>query len=324
LIATILAIAFLILVHELGHLGAAKLVGVNVPEFSLGFGKVLGRRRIGETDFCLRWFLLGGYVKTEDGFQDRPPLTRIFVALAGPASNLLLAFLIFSIVSFIGLPQLTATIGQVFPGRPAAKAGLLPGDKVTNVDGRPVVRWTEMTALVTEGKGRAVRLVVQRGHGTLIVSVIPETVAGKGMLGIKASGETVSTSYGLMASIEKGLQITGEQLKGSADLIMKLVGLAAVDVIGPVQIVKVGAEQAQIGWISLLFFVAILSANFVTFNLIPIPVLDGGLIVIALIELVTGRKINQKLQLLATKLSMAVVIGLMTFVFLSDLLKLSK
>jgi len=181
-----------------------------------------------------------------------------------------------------------------------------------------------MTALVTEGKGRAVRLVVQRGHGTLIVSVIPETVAGKGMLGIKASGGTVSTSYGLVASIEKGLQITGEQLKGSANLIMKLVGLSPVDVIGPVQIVKVGAEQAQIGLRSLLYFVAILSANFVAFNLIPIPVLDGGLIVIAVVELVTGRKINKKLQLLATKLSMAVVIVLMMFVFLTDLLTLAK
>jgi len=324
MIATVLAIAFLILVHELGHLGAAKLVGVKVPEFSLGFGKVLVRRKLGDTEYCLRCFLLGGYVKTEDGFQDRPSLTRIFVALAGPASNLLFAFLAFVLVSFVGLPQFTATIGQVFPGRPAAKAGLLPGDKVISVDGRPVVRWAEMTDLVTEGKGRAVRLVVQRGHGTLVVSVTPETIDGKGMLGIKASGETVSTSYGLMASIEKGLQITGEQLKGSAELIMKLVGLSPVDVIGPVQIVKVGAEQAQIGLISLLFFMAILSTSFVIFNLIPIPVLDGGLIAITLVELVTGRKINQKLQLLATKLSMAVVIGLMTFVFLSDLLKLAK
>ena len=178
MIATILAIAFLILVHELGHLLAAKLLGVQVPEFSLGFGKVLARRKFGETEYCLRWFLLGGYVKTEDLFQERLALTRILVALAGPASNLLFAFLIFSIVSFVGLPQLTATIGQVFPGRPAAKVGLLPGDKVISVNGRSVTKWTEMTALVTEGKGRAVRLVVQRGHGNLIVSVIPETVAG--------------------------------------------------------------------------------------------------------------------------------------------------
>jgi regulator of sigma E protease len=136
-----------------GHLGAAKLVGVNVPEFSLGFGKVLARRKLGDTEYCLRWFLLGGYVKTEDGFQDRPPLTRISVALAGPASNLLFAFIIFSIISFVGLPQLTATIGQVFLGRPAARAGLLPGDIVASVDGQPVTKWSEMTARVTEGKG---------------------------------------------------------------------------------------------------------------------------------------------------------------------------
>lgn len=82
-----LAIAFLILIHELGHLLAAKLIGIHVPEFSLGFGKVLARRKLGETDYCFRLFLLGGYVKTEDSFQDRPPLTRICVALAGSASG---------------------------------------------------------------------------------------------------------------------------------------------------------------------------------------------------------------------------------------------
>lgn len=114
MIATILAIAFLILIHELGHLLAAKLVGVHVPEFSLGFGKVLAQKQMGNTNYCLRLFLLGGYVKTEDDFQDRPPLTRILVALAGPASNLLFAFLIFSIISFVGLPQLTAPSARSF------------------------------------------------------------------------------------------------------------------------------------------------------------------------------------------------------------------
>lgn len=324
MIATILAIAFLILVHELGHLWAAKLAGVHVPEFSLGFGKVLARRKIGTTDYSLRLILLGGYVRTEEAFQDRPPLTRTIVALAGPASNLIFAFLIFNCVSFVGLPQLTATIGQVFPGRPAAKAGLLPGDKVLAVDGRSVVKWSEMTALVTEGKGRGVTLAVKRGHETITFSVVPETVAGKVMLGIKASGETISTPYGLPEAVSKGVQLTADNLKASAELFLRLIGFAPVDVIGPVQIVKVGAEQAQIGWVSLMFFVAILSANFVTFNLLPIPVLDGGLIAIALVEMVTRRKINKKLQLLATKVSMAVVIGLMTFVFLSDLLKLEK
>lgn len=324
MIATILTIAFLILVHELGHLLAAKLAGVHVPEFSLGFGKVLAQKRMGNTNYCLRLFLLGGYVKTEDGFQDRPPLTRICVALAGPASNLLFAFLIFSIVSFVGLPQLTAHIGQVFPGRPAAKAGLLPGDRVISVDGRAVVKWSEMTALVTEGKGRGVTLAVKRNHETITFLVVPETLAGKVMLGIKASGENVSTPYGLPEAVSKGVQLTGDNLKASGELFLRLIGFAPVDVIGPVQIVKVGAEQAQIGWVSLMFFVAILSANFVTFNLLPIPVLDGGLITIALVEMVTRRKINKKLQLLATKISMAVVIGLMAFVFLSDLIKLAK
>lgn len=325
MILTILAIAFLILIHELGHLIAAKYSGVPVPEFSIGFGKILIMKELGGTKYCLRWLLLGGYVKTDDGFQDLPPLTRIWVALAGPGSNLLFAFVVFAAVSFIGLPQLTTKIGQVFPEKPAAKAGLLSGDRVVAVNGLPIVRWSEMTDFVTEGKGRAVRLKVERGEGAYEVSVVPENEGKKWMLGIKASGETISTPQGLMGSIRNGITLMIEQLKSSAELFQRLVGLSpALDVLGPLQIVKVGAEQANIGWISLLFFVAILSANFVIFNLLPLPVLDGGLIAIALVESATGKKISKRVQLLATKISMAAVIALMSFVFLSDLLKLVK
>lgn len=230
----------------------------------------------------------------------------------------------FIIVSFVGLPQLTSKIGQVFPGRPAANAGILPDDRVVAVNGQQVVKWSEMTALVTEGKGRAVHLKVQRGQRFIDFATVPENIGGKGMLGVKAFGETVSTPYGLLASIKNGAQITGEQLKASAILFLKLIGFAPVEVMGPVQIVKAGSEQVAFGWANLLFFVAVLSANFVTFNLIPIPVLDGGLILFAFIEMATGRRIDKKIQLLVTKISMALIIGLMTFVFLDDLTKLVK
>lgn len=324
MILTIIAICFLILLHEAGHFAAAKCYGIGVTEFSIGFGKSILQREKNGTTYFLRIFPFGGYVKLDDNFNQAPSSVRIKVAFAGPAANLIFAFLAFALVSFVGLPQLTAKIGQVFPGHPAARAGLQPGDRVAVVDGHPVVKWAEMTALVTEGKGRAVRLEVQRGQSVLEVSTVPETVKGKGLLGIKASGETISTPYGLLPAIEKGTIITGEQLKASATLFLKLIGFAPVDVIGPVQIVKVGAEQAGFGWVSLLYFIAVLSANFVTFNLIPIPILDGGLVLFAFMEMVTGRKINKKVQLMATKISMALIMGLMTFVFLNDLVKMVK
>jgi len=324
-IVTILAIGFLILIHELGHLLAAKLCGVSIPEFSIGFGKILAMKELGGTKYCVRWLLLGGYVKTESGFQDRPPLTRIMVAIAGPASNLLFALIIFVTVSNIGLPQLTPQIGQVLPGKPAAKAGLLPGDKVVEVDGRPITKWVEMTSLVNDGKGRAVRLKVERGQGVDDITAVPEYKGKKWMLGIKASGETISTPLGMVGSLRNGSELMGDQLKSAAELFLRLIGLApAVEVLGPLQIVKVGADQANLGWMNYLFFAAVLSANFVIFNLLPIPVLDGGLIAIALLEAATGKKISKNFQLMATKISMAAVIALMSFVFLSDFVKLVR
>lgn len=324
MILTVIAICFLILLHETGHFFVARYYGIGVAEFSVGFGKPVFQRSRNGTMYSLRLFPLGGYVKLDEEFYLSSPATRIKVASAGPAANLIFACMSFIVVSFVGLPQLTSKIGQVFPGRPAANSGILPGDRVIAVNGRQVVKWSEMTALVTEGKGSAVHLKVQRGQRFFDLATVPENIGGKGMLGVKASGETVSTPYGPLASIKKGAQIASEQLKASAILFLKLIGFAPVDVMGPVQIVKAGAEQMAFGWVNLLFFVAVLSANFVTFNLIPIPVLDGGLILIALVEMITGRRIGKKTQFTMSKISMAVIAGVIVFVLLKDLLIISQ
>lgn len=324
MVITIVAICCLILLHETGHLLVAKFYGIGVTEFSVGFGKPVFQRSRNGTTYYLRLFPLGGYVKLEEEFYLRSPAARIKVAFAGPAANLIFACLSFIVVSFVGLPQLTTEIGQVFLGKPAAKVGLQPGDRVITVDGYNVSKWSEMTARVTEGKGRAVQFRVQRGQRIIEATAVPEVIGNKGMLGIKASGETVSTPYSFFASVEKGIQVTGEQLKASAILLIKLIGFAPVDVMGPVQIVSAGAEQVAFGWVNQLFFVAVLSANFVMFNLIPIPVLDGGLILIAFVEMITGRRIGKKTQFTMSKISMAVIAAVIVFVLLKDLLIISQ
>jgi regulator of sigma E protease len=321
MIITIIALGFIVFLHEAGHFLAAKAVGVSVDEFSVGFGKILLRKKVNGTDYSLKVFLLGGYVKLEDAFRDRRSRTRIFVGLAGPTANLLFAFITFSVVSFVGLPELTTKIGTVFAGHAAAKAGILPGDRVIAVDGRPVSRWMEMTSAINDGKKRNLRVTVRRGQDNLDVVVRPELQEGRGVVGIKASGESVAVRYGMDSAIE-GWRLVMQNLKSSVDLFLQLAAFKSTDVAGPVRILALGAEQVKFGLVSMFNFVSILSVSFFIFNMIPIPVLDGGLIFIALLEAVIGRQINRKLEQTITKVGLAIIVGLMMFIFLSDLAKL--
>ncbi len=321
MLLSILGISFLILIHEAGHFLAARAAGVNVPEFSLGFGRILASKEYRGSLFCLRMIPIGGYIKA-DALHDRSPLTRILVGLAGPAANFLFAALAFMLISGVGIPHLTNKIGQVVPGYPAKAAGLLPGDRVVAVDDQLVEAWPDMTALVDRGQSRNVKLTIQRGANRFNVNVRPEIKDGRGVIGVIA-GETAYTRYGLQ-SIPKGLALTTDTVRTSAGAFFRALWLHNNRVMGPVGIVKAGAAQATLGWVALLYFLAILSANLVTFNLLPIPALDGGSILLALWEIVSKRPVPGRVQRVLTAVSVGLIIALLLHSVLNDVVKLSR
>ena len=202
-LAFLVVIGILIVIHELGHFVMARLSGVGVERFSIGFGPVLWRYRGPETEYCLSAIPMGGYVKMmgddenplEGGagptvdpakaFNGKPLIARFLIVFAGPGMNFVLAAVIFAVVFMIvGRPTLPAVVGGVTPDSPAARSGLAPGDRIRTIDGRPVEHWDEVARLVRDGQGKALDLVVAGPEGAeRRISLAPTRVMEKDIFG---------------------------------------------------------------------------------------------------------------------------------------------
>jgi regulator of sigma E protease len=201
LISFVILLSILIFVHEFGHFIAARMAGVGVLKFSLGFGpKIIGRKR-GETEYVISWIPLGGFVKLlgEQGneelspedeqrsFFKQPVWKRMLIVAAGPFFNFVLAIVIFFIVYMSGIPNLTTVIGRISPDSAAAKAGILSGDKILSIDNKKIIYWSEVEPIIDESKGREIRIVVQRDNQQKIITVKPNLSKVKNVFGEEAS-----------------------------------------------------------------------------------------------------------------------------------------
>jgi len=192
IISFVLVLGILILVHEFGHFIVARMSGVGVERFSIGFGPVLLRYRGKETEYCLSLVPLGGYVKMmgddenplEGGktgtldpkraFNLKPLAVRFLIVFAGPAMNFVLAVVIFWLVFMIlGRPVAPTVIGRVVEGGPIAQAGLKTGDRITAIEGRPVQYWEDVQRAVHDSRGGMLGLTVQGATGERKVGVTP-------------------------------------------------------------------------------------------------------------------------------------------------------
>ncbi len=201
-IAFIAVIGILILIHEWGHFVVARLSGVGVERFSIGFGPVLWRVRGKETEYCLSAIPMGGYVKMmgddenplEGGktgvmdpkraFNLKPVWVRFLIVFAGPGMNFVLAVVLASLAYMVwGHPVVPAVVGRVVEGSPAAQAGLKPGDRIVAVNGRPVQYWDEVLSRIQAGRGESLALTVRGEAGERQVTVTPQRVAGRDIFG---------------------------------------------------------------------------------------------------------------------------------------------
>jgi regulator of sigma E protease len=190
-VSFVVVIGILILIHELGHFLVARWSGVGVERFSIGFGPVLLRWRGKETEYCLSVIPMGGYVKMlgeenplEGGapmawdpskaFALKPLWIRFLIVFAGPGMNFVLAAAIFmGVLATVGRPVWPAVIGRVTEGTPAAAAGLRTGDRVSAVDGKPIIHWEDLERALTSSNGRPLSLTVARDGTTQTVAVEP-------------------------------------------------------------------------------------------------------------------------------------------------------
>jgi regulator of sigma E protease len=349
LIDTILVAAVilgaLIFVHELGHFAAAKLFGVGVRRFSLGFGPRVLARKLGETEYCLSAIPLGGYVKmigeapgevlepaeAPRSFTTKPLLSRFAIVLAGPLFNLLFALALFGLVfALYGLPILSPEIGEVRPGFPAARAGLRVGDVVVAIGGRQVERWDQLAEVIRANSGRAIPITVERGGERLRRTVTPEVrevenIFGEKQLapviGVAAAGRVSVHKVGPLAALGHAAAQTYGVIQLTVLGIIKLIErvVPAETLGGPILIAQLAGQTAQKGLLSLLFFAASLSINLGVINLMPIPVLDGGHLLFFGLEGVMGRPISVRKREVAQQVGLFVLILLIIFVFYNDI-----
>ncbi|HXG51953.1 MAG TPA: RIP metalloprotease RseP [candidate division Zixibacteria bacterium] len=341
--AAIAGLGVLIVIHEFGHFFLAKMCGVGVVTFSVGFGPKIWRIKRGETEYALSAFPLGGYVKMigedpdeevrgadlERSFAHKSLLKRIAIVGAGPGFNLLLAVVLLSVVFlFYGVPVVSNLVGSVEPGSPAARAGILEGDRIVQLNGRPIRAWEELSSGIKQSGGKPVTVGIQRGGETLSVVIQPakkqvRTIFGEvredWIIGIGSQATLEKGNAGL--ALARGLEQTYEYSRITLVGLYKMVKgeVSPRNLGGPILIAQMAGQQAQEGLWSFLHFLAVLSINLGVLNLLPIPVLDGGHLLFFLVESVIGRPVELKHREMAQQVGIFLLMLLMIYAFYNDI-----
>jgi len=347
IVATVIVLGILIFVHELGHFILAKRLGVKILKFSLGFGPKLIGKKIGETEYQIAVFPLGGFVKPlgEDPHEEikteeyhrsywaQPIWKRALIIVAGPFFNFFLAVVLFSTINLFGIPYYPAVIGGVSPGFPAEQAGLKKGDTILSIDGEEVPRWDDVSKIIRNSNGKELLLKVKRDHETLDIHVIPKPSTQKNIfgeetsvfvIGITQPDEVLVEKVSPFEAAGKGLSQTWSVIKLTVVSIIKLIErvIPAKTIGGPIMIAQMAGEQAKRGILSLIAFTAILSINLGVINLFPIPILDGGHFLFLSLEAILRKPISIRKMEIAQQIGLIFIILLMVFAFYNDLIRL--
>jgi regulator of sigma E protease len=348
----LLILSVVVFVHELGHYLLARWNGVRVEVFSIGFGSEL----FGRTDrHGTRWKFsaipLGGYVKMlgdadatsttidlsrardEESFPGKRVGQRMAIVVAGPLANFVFAILALAVLFvFVGRPFTPADVGFVNEDSPAASAGVEAGDRIVAVDGRAIASFEDLQAVVRDSAERPLAFTVARDGGQVELVVVPrlEEVVDRfgnthriGLIGIGRAGVEFRRSNPVYAPVEatfETVRLIGATLHAVGQMI---VGTRTTEELGgPLRIAQMSGEMARDGLVPLIWFAAVLSINLGLINLFPIPMLDGGHLVMYAIEAVRGRPLTERSQEIAFRVGLALVLSLMVFATWNDLVNL--
>jgi len=426
LLAFLFVLGVLVFVHELGHFLAARRLGVRVLTFSLGFGPKILKFTRGDTEYCVSIIPLGGYVKMAgetpddprtgqpDEFMSKTKWERFQILIMGPVMNIVLAVVVMAVVLAQGaevpvyqdqppvvgavapgspaeeagilrgdlildvagrpvdtwedlfiavgtrsdrdvpvtlrragqtqsvtvrpvpetryeigtigvMPDINPIVASVIAGEPAERAGLLAGDVVLAVDGERMVTRTQLVEAISRNGGREIELTIQREGRQQLVRATPEQRGERGMLGVYVTEPTRSFTPGpfeaLQLSVERNIEFSG--------LIFRTLGGLFVgetsprQLMGPVAIAQLSGESAEAGWIALFTLMASISLNLGLLNLLPVPVLDGGHILIMALEGVARRDFSMAVKEKMLLAGFVLLMMLMVTVIYNDLTRIS-
>ena len=345
LLIFIIVLSVLILAHESGHFIVAKRMGVRVEQFSLGFGPRVFSWRRADTEYAICAIPLGGYVKlagdNPEEFKGQPYEylsksvgQRTKIVLYGPLLNYILAFFCFWLIFFLGFPNLACRVGGLVDDFGAQEAGVQVNDLILAVDGKEVTVWQDLQKIIRERvEGEVVRLSVLRDNQELEIPVRikqekMDTIWGEktsiGLIGIQPADEFINIRYGLIKSFFVGgarlLHLTWLTFKSLVWMALGKISFRQ-SVTGPLGIFYITKEAADLGIIPLIHVTAIISMSLAIFNLIPLPVLDGGHLLLLLIEKIRRRRLSIRTEKVITQIGFSIIILLVISVFYNDLLR---
>lgn len=326
LLLSIFAFGLLVLGHEFGHFIIARANGVTVEEFSVGMGPRIWKKQGKNTLYSLKALPIGGSVKmygeTEDesgegSFFSKSPIRKISIIAAGPIMNIIMALgVLFVVVLFNGYSS--NVVGEVLPDSPAEAAGITAGDQIVRVNEERAYTFQDVSTYIAYNGFNDVKLEIETENGTVIKTITPMESEGRPLVGFvpesvenpgffESVGESVNQARSLITQTLFSLKIL---FSGQASL---------NDFGGPVTIFKISSEVASVSLWGLASFAAFLSINLAVLNLIPFPALDGGWILILLVEIITRKRLPDKFVGIWNTIGFVVLMSFMLLITFKDI-----
>ena len=340
IISFILVFSGIILAHEFGHFITAKLSGVKVEEFGLGYPpRIFGVKR-GETIYSVNWLFIGGFTKMSGEEDPSAPrslasksrATRALVLSAGAIVNAILPFILLSVAYMVPHTIVSGqmTVQEVAAASPAESAGIVPGDIILSANGRDTQNMSDLSRYVEMSLGKETKLILQTADGTQkSITVVPrwKPPEGQGAIGVTIQLENqVISKKGetFFRSIQLGVSETFQTMVLFKNSILSLfVGTSSMQLTGPVGIAQLTGEVAQAGISPLLEFAGFLSLSLVIMNLLPLPALDGGRLAFVFLEWIRrGKRVSPKTEGKVHFIGFMLLIGLAIVVTYQDIVRI--
>lgn len=326
IISFVFVFGLLVFFHEFGHFALAKLNNIKVHQFALGMGPKLISYKGKETEYSIRIFPIGGYVKMEGedeasdderSFSCKTPLQRISVLAAGPIMNIVLAIVLLAIIAFsFGTP--VNIIDKITEGSPAELAGLKSGDEIIKINNTDIDSWEDIVDTIGSSKDNILNIKVLRNEETLSFKVTPK-------LDIETKRYLIGITPAMRKSVIKAVKSSVENvflvMKQIFEFLFSFIrGEGSTeDVVGPIGMFHYVGEAARISIFSLFSLAAVISINLAILNILPFPALDGGRIIFAIIELIKGSPIDPEKEGFVHMIGFVILIILMILVVVKDI-----
>lgn len=337
-ILAVAGLSLIVFIHELGHFSMAKLGGIHVEEFFIGFGPKLFKFKDRKgTEYGLSIIPLGGYNKilgmdrnesiprdlTDKAFHTKPFYKKFLVAAGGIVFNIVFAVLLIIIFLSMGVMAPTTTIDYIQPDAPAETGGFEIGDRVVTLEGQPVESWDDFSMLTKKYPGEEVTYTVIREDREIELRVKLDNVDGQGYLGIGPG--YIKERLGFARTIKESVIITWDisvtYVKLFGMLFSGEIPLSEARPVSPVGIVSIMQQTASLGIQNFIFFTALVSLLLGYGNMIPILPLDGGNIVIIIIESIRRKPVPRKLIEIANSVGLFILVSLLIIAFVLDIIK---